>query len=124
MSEPRLERHQSSTLANSNRGTRIAHGVIAFAALLALDFGGRHVLTAIPATEAAALMDRHGPELIGIPAAAGVATILDGSLRAIDGSLHFRFLGLKADPVGAAATAWAIAFLTFAFQSERSGKER
>ena len=114
MNGPQRKEHQSSALANSNHAVQIANGVIAIAALVTLVVGGRLVIAAIPATEVTALVERHGPALVGIPAAAGGATILVGALRAINSPLDSEFLGLRVDGAGAATIAWVIVFLTVA----------
>ncbi len=61
----------------------------------------RHFARSLTSTDLAAMIDRHGLAVLGIPAALVVAFILIGLVRALDGPITFEMLGLKAEGAGA-----------------------
>lgn len=89
---------------------RIAFGGFAAIGLLVLWQLWRLAAKA-PATELAGLVERHGDALIGVPAAAALASFLIGVVRAIDGPIEFEMLGLRAKGAGAAIILWITAFV-------------
>jgi hypothetical protein len=97
-----------------DRGVRVAYGTMAAAAVIAVAVGAWRLLAAVPVNDLSALLNLHGPALLGIPAAVGVATVLIGVIRAADGTLQFDILGLKAEGAAAAAILWVTAFLAIA----------
>jgi holo-[acyl-carrier protein] synthase len=76
---------------------------------------------ALVSTDLAAIIDRHGPAVLGIPMASAAAIILVGLVRALDGPIALDMLGVKAEGAGATAIIWIAAFLAFS-RSGRSGR--
>lgn len=92
---------------------RVVHGMIAVASiagLVALGWYG----TASLGPSGAVLLERHGPCVIGVPFAVGVATALVSGIRALDGELQFEVLGKKTAGAGATLIGWAATFSTIA----------
>jgi len=93
------------------RMARWIHAGVAVAALLLSILAVWRAHSAITPEAWSNLLDQHGPALIGIPIAVGVATILVSSLRAVDGPLRIEFLGLRAKGAGATVLYWLLAFV-------------
>jgi len=89
---------------------RIAFGGLAVVGLVVLWRIWR-LIAKVPAAELAALIERHGAALIGVPAATALALFLIGIVRAIDGPIEFDVLGLQAKGAGAAIILWITAFV-------------
>lgn len=92
---------------------RVVHGLISVASIAGLAALGWYCLATL-GPSGAALLDRHGPCVIGVPLAVGVATALVGGVRALDGELQFELLGLKAAGAGATLIGWVTTFSTVA----------
>ena len=93
---------------------RIVHGAVAVLTLIALIGATWAAHAAISAGNWSLLLDRHGPALLGIPAALGVATILTSAARAIEGPLRIDFLGFRSEGAVAAVVCWVLTFGTVA----------
>lgn len=98
----------------SGKAARIAYAAIAILALsasiLSVYLGLRGMLT----RDWNELLQQHGPAVLGIPLATGVATVLVSALRALDGPFRVDFLGLKVEGAAALVAAWVLAFIAVA----------
>jgi hypothetical protein len=100
-----------ATIPKAHRGARVTYGVIAICGVIVLVMIARYLLAALGSSDLAAIIERHGPAVLGIPAAAAVAFVLVGLVRALDGPLALDALGLKVEGAGAAAVIWIAVFL-------------
>ena len=64
--------------------------------------------------ELEAKVERHGPALVGVPAAVCLATSVTCAARAIDGNMDFDFLGVRAQGGTATGGLWLAVFLAVA----------
>jgi hypothetical protein len=71
----------------------------------------RHSSGALRAIDLATNIDRHGPAVLGIPAAAVLALFLVSLARALDGQMTLEFFGVKSDGASATCIIWIALFL-------------
>jgi hypothetical protein len=100
-----------ATTSKDPRAARGAYFVLATGCLFALVAIVRRLSDMFGSIDFATTVDRHGPAVLGIPAAAATAFILVALVRALDGPTTLDFLGLKTEGAGATAFIWIVVFL-------------
>lgn len=91
--------------------TRLVCGLVALLALGGLGWGAWRLSVRLNAASLAALLDRHGPALLGVPTAAALAIAVTGIARAFDGKIRLDLLGLRVEDAAGTGTLWIAVFL-------------
>jgi hypothetical protein len=112
MTETKTEGNREPTITSKGeRNVRIACGVLTASGIVAVVLIARHLFGALTSPDLVAIINRHGPAVLGIPAACAAALILVGLVRTLDGRIALDMLGVKADGAGATAIIWIATFL-------------
>src|SRR6266571_3917000 len=93
-----------ATASKGPQAARIVYFALAAGGLIALVVIVRHFSSTLGLADVATIVDRHGPAVLGIPAAALAAFIIVAFVRALEGPIAFDLLGLKAEGAGATTT--------------------
>ena len=100
--------HQDSSIA------RLVCLMVSVTALVCLAFGVWWIFASLDSGSLLELVERHGPALVGVPAAVCLATAVTCAARAIDGNMDFDFLGVRAQGGTATGGLWLAVFLAVA----------
>lgn len=87
---------------------------VSLVALIVLGVAAWWLLASLKPEVLGTLVERHGPALIGVPAAVCLATAVTCAARAIDGKVGFDFLGVRAQGATATGGLWLTVFLAVA----------
>lgn len=91
--------------------SQVAYGVFATIIVIVLVVIARYFSGTLGAIDLAMIIERHGPAVLGIPAAVILAFLLVSLARALDGPMAFEFFGIKSEGASATCIVWIALFL-------------
>ncbi len=91
--------------------SQVSYGVLATGVVIAVVLIARYSSGALGAIDLATIIDRHGPAILGIPAAAILAFFIVSLARALDGPMALELFGLKSEGASGTCIVWIALFL-------------